>query len=114
LRLLGVQAAWHPRLPGIQAESAASSKRNPWRSPAGFEAALTARPCGLEPTMADHKFHIGQAVQFSTKPYYVNAALGLFEVTKQLPERDGEFEYRIKNVTEPHERVARESELSVD
>ena len=46
--------------------------------------------------------------------YHVGAALGAFEVTKQLPERDGEFEYRIKNVAEPHERVARESELSVD
>jgi hypothetical protein len=64
--------------------------------------------------MAAHKFHIGQAVQFRTKPYYVSAALGVFEVIKQLPERDGEFEYRIKNATEPHERVARESELSVD
>jgi len=52
-------------------------------------------------------------VQFRTKPFYVSAALGLFEVTKLLPERDGEFEYRIKNVAEPHERVARESELSV-
>jgi hypothetical protein len=64
--------------------------------------------------MTDHKFRVGQAVQFRTKPYYVSAALGMFEVIKQLPERDGEFEYRIKNVTEPHERVARESELSVD
>jgi hypothetical protein len=44
----------------------------------------------------------------------VSAALGAFEVTKQLPERDGEFEYRIKNVAEPHERVARESELSIE
>jgi hypothetical protein len=64
--------------------------------------------------MAAHKFQIGQSVQFSTKPFYVSAALGVFEVTKQLPERDGEFEYRIKNVAEPHERVARESELSVE
>jgi hypothetical protein len=35
-------------------------------------------------------------------------------VIRQLPERDGEFEYRIKNVAEPHERVARESDLSID
>jgi len=53
-------------------------------------------------------------VHFRTKPFYVSAALGVFEVVKQLPERDGEFEYRIKNVAEPHERVARESELSID
>jgi hypothetical protein len=44
----------------------------------------------------------------------VSAALGTFEAIRQLPERDGEFEYRIKNLTEPHERVARESELSVE
>jgi len=30
------------------------------------------------------------------------------------PERDGEFEYRIKSMSEPHERVARESELARD
>jgi hypothetical protein len=62
--------------------------------------------------MADHKFHVGQMVQFRTKPFYVSAALGMFEVIRLLPEKDGEFEYRIKNAAEPHERVARESELS--
>ena len=64
--------------------------------------------------MVAHKFRVGQTVQFRTKPFYVSAALGAFEVIRQLPERDGEFEYRIKNVAEPHERVARESELSVE
>jgi hypothetical protein len=29
-----------------------------------------------------------------------------------LPERDGEFEYRVKSVNEPHERVVVESQLS--
>ncbi len=64
--------------------------------------------------MAAHKFHVGQAVQFRTKPFYVDAALGVFEVIRQLPERDGEFEYRIRNAAEPHERVVRESELSTE
>jgi hypothetical protein len=41
-----------------------------------------------------------------------SAAEGGYVVTKQLPERDGEFEYRIKSISEPHERVARESELA--
>jgi len=36
---------------------------------------------------------------------------GSYEITKKLPEHDGEFEYRIKSINEPHERVARESEL---
>jgi hypothetical protein len=39
------------------------------------------------------------------------AAGGGYVITRQLPERGGEFEYRIKSVSEPHERVARESEL---
>jgi hypothetical protein len=29
----------------------------------------------------------------------------------ELPEQDGEFLYLIKSISEPHERVARESEL---
>ena len=35
----------------------------------------------------------------------------MYLVTKELPERDGEPEYRIKGLGEPHERIARESEL---
>jgi hypothetical protein len=37
---------------------------------------------------------------------------GVYEITKQLPENRGEFEYRVKSVNELHERVARESELT--
>jgi hypothetical protein len=29
-----------------------------------------------------------------------------------LPERDGEYEYRVRSVNEPYERVVRESDLS--
>jgi hypothetical protein len=39
---------------------------------------------------------------------------GACVITKRLPERDGEFEYRIKSVNEPHERVARESQLKTE
>ena len=38
-------------------------------------------------------------------------AVHTYEVTKKLPESRGEFEYRIKSMNEPHERVVRESEL---
>ena len=37
---------------------------------------------------------------------------GSYTITRQLPEGAGEFEYRIKSMNEPHERVARESELN--
>ena len=36
---------------------------------------------------------------------------GAYEIRKQLPERDGELQYRIKSAAEEHERVALESEL---
>ena len=41
----------------------------------------------------------------------IDAAHGPYVVTMQLPERAGEFEYRIRSPDEPHERIARESEL---
>jgi hypothetical protein len=40
-----------------------------------------------------------------------NVPGGSFEVIKQFPESSGEFQYRIKSMNEPHERVGRESEL---
>jgi len=63
--------------------------------------------------MAPHKFKIGEIVT-------IRSALsrdvpgGVYKVTKQLPHNGYEFEYRIKSVNEPHERVARESELTRD
>jgi len=57
--------------------------------------------------MSGHKFHLGQTV--SIKPAFSrNVPGGVYKVTAKLAERDGEFEYRIKSVNEPHERVARE------
>ena len=58
-----------------------------------------------------YKFNIGQTVfleRFFTVPG------GTCVITKRLPERDGEFEYRIKSVNEPHERVVRESQLNTE
>jgi hypothetical protein len=56
------------------------------------------------------KFHIGQIVQLRPAVSR-NIPGGSYEVTRQLPDRGGEFEYRIKSANEPHERVVRESEL---
>jgi hypothetical protein len=57
-----------------------------------------------------HKFILGQGVGY-TQPEAVNAPSGLYTVIAKLPERDGEFEYRIKHVNGTREFVARESEL---
>jgi hypothetical protein len=60
--------------------------------------------------MSSHKFKVGDMV--ALKPAVSrNVPGGIFEVVKQLP-GNGEREYRIKSANEPHERIARESELT--
>jgi hypothetical protein len=59
-----------------------------------------------------HKFHVGQLVEFRPKKGSpISPARGAYEILKQLPERDGELQYRIKSAAEEHERIALESEL---
>ena len=61
---------------------------------------------------ASHKFHVGQLVEFRpNKRSAISSARGAYEILKQLPERDGELQYRIKSAAEEHERIALESEL---
>ena len=64
--------------------------------------------------MATHKFKLGRSVFLQPTSFNRDAARGAFEVTKQLPERDGQPEYRIKSASEPHERVVKESDLSLE
>jgi hypothetical protein len=60
--------------------------------------------------MPSHKFKIGDVV--ALKPAISrNVPGGTYQVTKRLPENQGEFEYCIKNLEEPYARVVRESEL---
>jgi hypothetical protein len=58
--------------------------------------------------MSGHRFKIGQLV------FYLNrdATSGAYQITQLLPPEGEAFQYRIKNVNEPHERMAREHELS--
>jgi hypothetical protein len=57
--------------------------------------------------VSDHKFNVGQLVDYIGR----HRASGVYQVTARLPSENGGFQYRIKNVNEPHERVARENEL---
>jgi hypothetical protein len=41
-----------------------------------------------------------------------NSPGGVYEVIKQLPHNGREYEYRLKNANEEHERVAGEGELT--
>jgi hypothetical protein len=59
-----------------------------------------------------HPFKAGQRVQLSRNVRSRNAAIGSYEVLRQLPiGEDGERQYRLKSADENHERVAKESEL---
>jgi transcriptional regulator with XRE-family HTH domain len=58
------------------------------------------------------KFAVGDAVDFHpTAGGLIAAASGSYMVKAQMPESDGEHSYRIKHPTEPHERIATQSEL---
>ena len=58
-----------------------------------------------------HKFKVGQAVKYHP-PRWIWAPPGTYLITAELPERNGEFEYHIRSVSEQNERMARESELT--
>ena len=62
-----------------------------------------------------HKFAIGQAVDLMTTVLRP-AAAGAYEIKKLMPVSDGDPQdpsYRVKNVVEKHERVVRQSEISL-
>jgi hypothetical protein len=62
--------------------------------------------------MLSRKFRIGETVYYWPAKRSQNAARGTYQIIGLLPQReDGEFEYRIRNSDEQHERVAQESEL---
>jgi hypothetical protein len=54
----------------------------------------------------DHQFAVGQTVMLETFPLRPGR-VGEFEIVRLLPER----QYRIKSLTNDHERVAQEDDL---
>jgi hypothetical protein len=72
----------------------------------------TGATCGV--TMATHRFHIGQSVGYRPASRSQDAPRGAYKISARLPQADdGQFEYRIKHSGEAHERIAKESELSI-
>jgi hypothetical protein len=63
--------------------------------------------------MPTHKFRIGQIVTYRPAERGQDAPPGPYMIIAYLPqsEETGDFEYRIRNLNEEHERVAKESEL---
>lgn len=58
-----------------------------------------------------HKFKLGQAVQL-VGTYIRLKPLGRFEVVRVMPIEHGLHQYRIRSLTDGHERMALEAELS--
>jgi hypothetical protein len=58
-----------------------------------------------------HRFSVGRMVRLSQAVRLRNAAPGSYEVLAQFPDRDGEFQYRLKSDREPYQRIAKEHEL---
>ena len=59
--------------------------------------------------MSGHKYTTGQLVDCLGR----ERASGVYQITQLLPPQGEAFQYRIKNVNEPHERIAKEYELLV-
>lgn len=58
-----------------------------------------------------HKFEVGQRVFFSAA-HIERGAAGVYRVVRQLPDDNGDQQYRIQSTSGPRERVAKESQLS--
>ena len=61
-----------------------------------------------------HNFITGNVVRLSKRFPPRKAAPGLYNVVAQLPERDGQLQYRIKSGCEPFYRTVTENELESD
>jgi hypothetical protein len=61
-----------------------------------------------------HSFIAGNVVRLSKRVPPRNAAPGPYKVVAQLPERDGQLQYRVKSGCEPFYRTVTENELQSD
>jgi hypothetical protein len=59
-----------------------------------------------------HKFKVGQTVNYMPPMAAGGGGDLTYKITHLLPLEGDDFQYRIKSADEPHERVAKESQLS--
>ena len=62
--------------------------------------------------MDRHKFATGQSVSFLARRDELNVPSGTYTIVRQLPAEGREWQYRVKNAHDGHERVMRESQLT--
>ena len=73
-------------------------------------AAVRVAFCVTEAVLA-HKFRIGDNVHIIAGLLGRGDGGGVYQVVRVLPTEGDEQQYRIKSATEPHERVAKASQL---
>lgn len=61
-----------------------------------------------------HRFEIGQVLTYSPGILEATAWQGRYRVVRLLPAESGDNQYRLKSESDGHERVVRESQLSVE
>ena len=66
---------------------------------------------GTESHLSDHRFRVGQSVNYTSGLRRQPGWGGAYKITQLLPAQGDEPLYRIKSADEPHERVAKETEL---
>jgi hypothetical protein len=66
---------------------------------------------GQEFHMNGHKFKIGETVEFHPGGSYLAKTRGQYEVVRLLPSEGEGFQYRVKNITDGHERIVREGQI---
>ncbi len=59
--------------------------------------------------MSDHKFKVGETVSYTSGRAGMT---NIYTIKQLLPPQGEDRQYRIKSANEPHERVAKESELA--
>lgn len=61
--------------------------------------------------MGDHRFKVGQSVTYTPGRKGRAGPSSVYKITQLLPPERDELQYRIKSADEPHERVAKETDL---
>jgi hypothetical protein len=69
-------------------------------------------PARVQSAIKDHKYEVGQVVNFTPGKSNLETSPGLYEIVRQLPPDGSENQYRVRSVEDSHERVVMESQLA--
>ncbi|MBU6497206.1 MAG: hypothetical protein KGJ41_12420 [Rhodospirillales bacterium] len=62
--------------------------------------------------MAQHKFAVGEMVDFRPGARDGNVPQGKYKIQRLLPSETSDMQYRVKHAVDGHERVVPESKLT--